>query len=184
MHEARKRRRGFTLVEVGVATIIIVIVAMAGFAYYSSARVQEIKEWHEQNALYLAEREIEAWHNEGYTGFVGFTAADSTTSSDGSGNWLPYGYSFDTPDPEWNATGRYKDVELNGYPYRVRAQNIYNEGVPSSAPTNCYWHETWNNGAGDVDYFYRRVRVVIQWGEQQANNSAANEIAVETRISR
>lgn len=145
-------RRGFTLVEVGVAIFIVTVVALAGFAYYGTARVTEINEWHEQNALFNCEREVESWQESGYAGLSGFTGGDS-----GPGNFLPYGYRFGTIDPAWDSTGRFKPVVLDGFTYRVRAQNIYT----ASTGGNDYYVETVWSG---VTYRYRELVITTQWG--------------------
>jgi prepilin-type N-terminal cleavage/methylation domain-containing protein len=144
-------RRGFTLVEVGVAIFIVTVVALAGFAYYGTARVTEINEWHEQNALFNCEREVEAWQENGYSGIAGFTAADC-----GPANYLPYGYRFGVPDAAWNQAGRYKEVILDGFTYRIRAQNIFTANVGDDYYVAANW-------AG-IDYYYREVVVTAQWG--------------------
>jgi prepilin-type N-terminal cleavage/methylation domain-containing protein len=145
-------RRGFTLVEVGVAIFIVTVVALAGFAYYGTARVTEINEWHEQNALFNCEREVESWQENGYTALAGFGATDC-----GTANYLPYGYRFGVPDAAWNQAGRYKQVVLNGFTYRVRAQNIYTNNT-----VNDYFVQaTWSG----ITYYYREILVTTQWGD-------------------
>src|SRR5262245_27373949 len=116
----RSGNRGFSLIEIGIAVFIVAVVSLAGAAYYVSARVKEIKEWQEQNALFLAEREVENWQAEGYTALAGFVAADV-----GPTNYLPYGYRFGAADPNWNQASRFKPVTLDGFDYRVRAQLLY-----------------------------------------------------------
>lgn len=170
MSRLRSHRRGFTLVEVGVSIFIITVVALAGFAYYSSARVTEIQEWHSQNALFMVEREVEAWHANGYTALAGFGAADC-----GSANYLPYGYRFGTPDPAWNVGGRYKDVVLDGVTYRIRAQNLFN----ANTGNDYYVQATWSG----ITYYYRQLNIVVQWGSLSGTSStyATN---LETRMAR
>lgn len=163
-------RRGFTLIEVGIAAFVITLVSLAGMAYYASARMGEIREWHEQNALFLCEREVEAWHSNGYTALAGFGAADS-----GSSNYLPYGYRFGSPDAAWNAGGRYKPVVLDGLTYRIRAQNLYN----ANTGNDYYVQETWSG----ITYYYRRLNVVVQWGSF-SGTTASYEMNQETRMAR
>lgn len=167
---ARTARRGFTLVEVGVSIFIITMVALAGFAYYSTARMTEIREWHNQNGLFLCEREVEAWHANGYTALAGFGAADC-----GTANYLPYGYRFGSPDAAWNAGGRYKDVVLDGVTYRIRAQNLYNANT-----TNDYYVEA--NWSG-ITYYYRQLNIVVQWGNLSGTSSDFS-MNQETRMAR
>lgn len=170
MRSIRTRRKGFTLVEVGVAIFIVTVVALAGFAYYASARVSEIQEWHQQNALFLVEREVEAWHANGYTALAGFGAADC-----GSANYLPYGYRFGTPDAAWNVGGRYKDVVLDGVTYRIRAQNLYNANT-----TNDYYVQASWSG---ITYYYRQLNIVVQWGNLSGTSSDFST-NLETRMAR
>ncbi|MBX3458809.1 MAG: hypothetical protein KF696_02450 [Planctomycetes bacterium] len=166
-----------SLVELGVATFIVTVVALAGVAYYANARSQEIREWHEQNALFMAEREVESWRGPGYNALAGWTTGDA-----GAGNFLPYGYSFISPDPEWNQGGRFKPVTLDGFNYRIRARLLYNDPV-GAAVNDFRVHEVWDNGTGDVDYWYRQIVIVVQWGDF---SSAAGtlEMQQETRVAR
>lgn len=173
----RSRRRGMSLVEVGVATIIVTIVSLAGLAYYSNARMQEINTWHDQNGLFLAEREAESWRAPEYNGLAGWTAGDA-----GPGNFLPFGYAFATPDVEWNQAGRFKPVALDNFNYRVRARLLYNDPI-GAAVNDFRVHTTWNNGTGNVDYYYRQVVIVIQWGEFVGTGSTY-DMQQETRIAR
>ena len=166
----RSGRRGFTLVEVGVSTFIITVVALAGFAYYASARVSEINEWHDQNALFMCEREVESWHSNGYTALTGYTAADC-----GPTNYLPYGYRFGVVTAPWNAGGRYKDVTLNGFTYRIRAQNLFN----ANTGDDYYVQDTWSG----ITYYYRQVNVVVQWGTFSGTGSTFS-MNQETRMAR
>lgn len=170
MRRFRSSRRGFTLVEVGIATFIITLVALAGFAYYSTARVAEIREWHEQNALFMCEREVEAWQASGYTALAGFGAADC-----GSGNYLPYGYRFGTPDAAWNVGGRYKDVVLDGVTYRIRAQNLYN----ANTANDYYIQASWSG----ITYYYRQLNIRVQWGNLSGMSSDFS-MNQETRMAR
>jgi Tfp pilus assembly protein PilE len=163
-------RRGFTLVEVGIAAFIITLVSLAGMAYYASARMSEITEWHEQNALFMCEREVEAWHANGYTALSGFSAADC-----GPSNYLPYGYRFGSPDPAWNVGNRCKDVVLDGLTYRIRAQNLFNANIGN----DYYVQETWSG----ITYYYRRLNVVVQWGSF-TGTSASFQMNQETRMAR
>ena len=133
-----------------MAVFIVTVVALAGFAYYASARVAEITEWHEQNALFMCEREIESWHSGGYTALAGFTASDC------GNNYLPYGYDYSSPDPAWNQAGRYKDVTLDGIIYRSRAPNYYN---PNTG--NDHYVQT---SRSVVTYYHPQVDAVAQWG--------------------
>ncbi|MEZ5992523.1 MAG: prepilin-type N-terminal cleavage/methylation domain-containing protein [Planctomycetota bacterium] len=165
----RASRAGFTLVEVGVAIFIVTIVALAGFAYYGTARMSEINEWHNQNALFQCEREVESWHAAGYTGLAGFTAAQSGS------NYLPYGYSYSSPDSAWNQANRYKDVTLDGFTYRVRAQNQYN----ANSGDDYYVQASWSG----ITYYYRQINIVVQWGDLTATSSAF-EMNLETRMAR
>lgn len=173
----RNTKRGMTLVELGVATFIVIVVSLAALAYYSNSRLQEMREWNEQNALFLCEREIESWRAAEYNGLAGWTAGDT-----GPTNFLPYGYSFINPDPDWNQAGRYKDVDLDGFPYRVRARLLYNDAV-GAAVNDFRVHEVWDNGTGDVDYWYRQVVVVVQWGSFTGTTSQY-DMQQETRIAR
>lgn len=168
-HGLRTGKRGFTLVEVGIAVILVSIISFAGFAYYSAARMTEINEWHEQNALFLAEREIEAWRAPGYTGTVGYTSSDV-----GAANFMPWGYRYTTPDPNWNTGLRFKPVTLDGFNYRVRAQLLFN----ANTTDNYYIEQT----VGGLTYRYRSIRTVIQWGNFSGFGSdyALNQ---ETRIA-
>lgn len=178
MTQRRPAKRGFTLVEAAIATIVVVIISLAGAAYYASARVGEINEWHEQNALYLAEREVEAWAAAGYNGLNGFELADVHP------NYLPYGYSFANPDPAWNDAGRYKDVTLNGFQYRIRARLLHNSFLPTSGPGTDYFTElAWNNGTGQVNYRYRQIVVEVQWGNRSSATSG-KRLVQETRVAR
>ncbi|MBX3473648.1 MAG: type II secretion system protein [Planctomycetes bacterium] len=170
-------RKGFTLMEVGIAAFVIAVVSMAGAAYYISSRVKEIQEWQEQNALFLAEREVENWQSEGYTALSGFVAADT-----GPTNYLPYGYRFGTVGLGWIPAQRYKPVTLDGFDYRVRAQLLFTNST--GTPANDHFVlDVWNNGVGNINVYYRRVRVVMQWGGF-SGTSADNELHQETRMAR
>jgi len=173
----RSGRRGFTLMEVGIAVFIVTVVSLAGAAYYINARVREITEWQEQNALFLAEREVENWQAEGYTALAGFVAADV-----GSGNYLPYGYRFGSANAQWNVGSRFKPVTLDGFNYRVRAQLLYTTSTGSPA-NDFFVQDVFNNGIGNIIYYYRRVRVVLQWGAFTGSTSTF-EMAQETRMAR
>lgn len=173
----RSRKRGFTLVEVGIATFIVTVISMAGAAYYISARVKEITEWQEQNALFLAEREVENWQSEGYTALAGFVDADC-----GPSNFLPYGYRFGSADAAWNQASRYKPVTLDGFDYRVRAQLLFTNTTGSPANDH-FVLDVFNNGTGDINVYYRRVRVVMQWGNF-VGTGADNVLYQETRMAR
>jgi len=162
--------RGFSLVEVGIAMFIIILTAIAGFSYYSAARMSEINEWHEQNALFTAEREVEAWQENGYTALAGFTGGDC-----GATNFLPYGYRFGVPDAAWNQTGRFKPVDLDGFNYRVRCHCLFT----ANGTNDYYVQDTWNG----VTYYYRDLQIVIQWGEFSGTSSTW-EMTQQTRMAR
>lgn len=164
----RSRKRGATLVEVAVAAFIITVVSLAGFAYYASARIGEINEWHEQNALFLAERETEAWQNNGYTGLAGYTSAHVAPA------FLPYGYRFGSPDADWDQANRRKVVTLDGFTYHVRAQNIWS----NNGTDDYYVQDTWSG----VTYRYRRVSVRIEWGF--ISGTPSEDLIIETRMAR
>lgn len=174
---SRRGRRGFTLVEVGIAVFIVTVVSLAGAAYYISARVKEITEWQEQNALFLAEREVENWQAEGYTALAGFQAADV-----GPTNYLPYGYRFGSADASWNQADKYKPVTLDGFNYRVRAMLLWSNSTGSPANDH-FTQDVWNNGVGNINVYYRRVRIVMQWGTF-VGTGADNSMQLETRIAR
>lgn len=173
----RSAKAGFTLVEVGIATFIVAVVALAGAAYYTGARVKEITEWQEQNALFLAEREVENWQSEGYTALAGFQAAEV-----GPSNLLPYGYRFGSADASWNQVDRYKPVTLDGFNYRVRAMLLWTNSTGSPANDH-FTQDVWNNGVGNIDVYYRRVRVIMQWGAF-VGATASSEMFLETRMAR
>lgn len=178
MIQPRAAKRGFTLVEAAVATIVVVVISLAGAAYYANARIGEINEWHEQNALYLAEREVEAWAAAGYNGLNGFEQQHVHP------NFLPYGYNFASPDGAWNQTGRYKDVTLNDFPYRIRARLFHNSFLPTSGTaTDFFTEQSWNNGTGTVNYRYRQIAVYVQWGNRSTPESG-QRLVQETRIAR
>jgi prepilin-type N-terminal cleavage/methylation domain-containing protein len=168
----------FTLVEVLVAMFIILIIALVGGAYYSNARVAEITEWHEANALFLCEREVEAWNSAGYGGFTGFRLTDV-----GENSFLPWGYSFLNPDPEWDRTGRFKPLLLDGFSYRIRAQLLYTDFAGDPTPEDFFVEDSWFNGTGDITYRYRQLRVIVQWGAFSGTGSTWN-MRQETRIAR
>lgn len=172
----RQGRKGFTLVEVGIAVFIVTVVSLAGAAYYISSRVKEITEWQEQNALFLAEREVENWQSEGYTALAGFQAAQVAP------NLLPYGYRFGSADAAWNQVDRYKPVTLDGFNYRVRAMLVWTNSTGSPANDH-FVQEVYNNGVGDINVYYRRVRVIMQWGTF-IGAGADNEMIQETRMAR
>jgi len=173
----RSSRAGFTLVEVGLAVFIVAVVALAGAAYYISARVKEITEWQEQNALFLAEREVENWQSEGYTALAGFQAADVGTT-----NFLPYGYRFGSANAAWNQVDRYKPITLDGFEYRVRAQLLWTNSTGTPADDH-FVLDVFNNGTGNINIYYRRVRVIMQWGGF-VGTTAINEMQQETRMAR
>ena len=181
MTPARMSRRitqGFSLVEVLVAAVIIAIVSLAAVAFYSNSRVGEIREWQEQNALFLAEKEVELWQASGYTGLAGFVAADV-----GPSNFLPYGYRYGSADPLWNVGSRYKAVNgLSGTDYRIRARLLYSESTGSPA-NDFFVREVFTRPGGDVNYYYRRVEVVVQWGGFSGTSSDEKTIQ-ETRMAR
>lgn len=169
----RHSRRGFTIVEVAIAIIIVTVVSLAGVGYYAAARVGEIQEWHEGNALFVAEREIESWQANGYPALSGFDK-----SVVGDGNWLPYGYRFQLPDPGWNTTGAYKDITLEGFTYRVRARSVVNEGNPDGTD---YW---WVDPTDPIGAQFRRIQVYVTWGGNLNATSGGNVLIQETRMSR
>lgn len=164
----RTSRRGFSIIEVAIASFIITVVSLAGFAYYATARVGEINEWHEQNALFLSEREVESWQNNGYTGLAGFNSGQVAP------NFLPYGYRFGAPDAAWDQTNRRKVVVLDGFTYHVRARNLWSH----NATNDYYVEETWSG----ISYRYRRVEIHIQWAF--TGGSPQEELILETRMAR
>ncbi len=184
MRNFRRSRRGFTLIEVAVATIVVVITTIVGAAFYAESRIQEIKEWHEQNGLFLAEREVESWQGAGYNALAGWASTDVTSATSPSSNvFLPYGYAFAFPDANWNQALRFKPVALDGFNYRIRAQQLYTHSSPSTNPDDFYVQDTWNNGAGNVVSRYRIVRVVVQWGTFSGFGSS-DRLVQETRVAR
>jgi prepilin-type N-terminal cleavage/methylation domain-containing protein len=174
---SRSGRRGFTLIEVAIAIFIVVVVSLAGAAYYANARIGEITEWHEANALYLAEREIESWQAAGYTSTAGFQSGDV------SPNWLPYGYRFGAADSQWNQSGRYKPLTIDGFQYRVKAMLLHTNSTGS--PANDYFTETtaYSSTGGAIAIRYRSIQVVTQWGSFNGHG-ADNNLRLETRIAR
>jgi hypothetical protein len=100
-----------------------------------------------------------------------------------STTFLPYGYTFGSPDSAWNQAGRYKQVTLDGFNYRVRAQLLYNASTPATSPTDFFIMDTWNNGLGDVESRYRLIRVVIQW-HNFSGFTSSKQLVQETRIAR
>ncbi len=178
-------RRGFTLPEAIIGAFIIMVVSMAGLYAYAEARITTINEWHEQNALFLGEREIESWQGAGYTGLSGWAQNQVVDIASPSNTFLPYGYAQAFPDPEWNTTGRFKPVALNDFQYRVRAQLWYSAARPEppETPTDFFVEDTWNNGSGDIVSRYRLVRVHIQWGNFSGFDSD-KRLVLETRIAR
>jgi len=174
----RASRRGFTLVEVGIAIFIVVVVSLAGAAYYASARISEITEWHEANALYLAEREVENWQSAGYTALAGFQAGDAEP------NYLPYGYRFGSADPAWNQTGRYKPLAIDGFSYRVKAMLLHN--MSTGSPANDFFTQTTHYTATSqpINVQYRRIRVTTLWGAFSGDDTADKSLTLETRMAR
>lgn len=164
----RTSRKGFSLVEVAVASFIITVVSLSGFAYYSTARVSEINEWHEQNALFLSEREVEAWQDNGYTGLAGFGSTDVAP------NYLPYGYRFGDPDAAWDQTNRRKVVVLDGFTYHVRARNVWTD----SSTNDYYVEDTWSG----IDYRYRRIELHMEWAFLAG--VPQKSLILETRMAR
>ena len=148
---------------------VITVVSLAGFAYYASARMSEINEWHDQNALFLCEREVESWHNNGYTGIAGFGAGDSAP------NFLPYGYRFGFADGAWDQTNRRKVVVLDGFTYHIRARNQWNANT-----TNDYYVGTTWSG---IPYRYRSIEVRCEWGFDGGGTPQWN-MSQETRMAR
>jgi type II secretory pathway pseudopilin PulG len=180
----RKARAAFTLVEALVALVIITIVGLTATAYIAESRVREIHEWHEANALYLAEREVESWQGTGYNGLEGWSSGDVVNASTPNATtFLPFGYSPASPDPAWNTTGRFKPVALDGFQYRIRAQMLYTASSPAASPTDFYIEDSWNNGTGIVVSRYRLIRVVVQWGRFTGVTSE-QQLMQETRIAR
>ncbi|MBZ0135792.1 MAG: hypothetical protein K8I27_05425 [Planctomycetes bacterium] len=150
-----------------VAMFVITVVSLTGFAYYGTARMGEINEWHDQNSLFLAEREIEAWHGNGYTGLQGFSLAQSAP------NFLPYGYRFGSPDAAWDQANRRKVVVLDGFTYHIRARNHFT----NNSGNNYYVYEDW----GGVPVFYRRVEVRVEWGF--VGGTPLSNMSQETRMA-
>ena len=163
-------RHAFSLVEVAIAMFVVAVVSLTGFAYYGTARVSEINEWHDSNALFLCEREIEAWHTNGYTGLTGFGPGAV------SPNFLPYGYRFGSPDPDWDQVNSRKVIVLNGFTYHVRARNIWTHNTGN----DYYVEENWGGG---VIYRYRRLEIQAEWGFD-AGGTPAWDMTQETRMAR
>ncbi|MCC6572654.1 MAG: type II secretion system protein [Planctomycetes bacterium] len=138
----RNRRRGFSLLEVGVATFIMVIVALAGASYYYYARWAQFRNMQEQAAMNLAEIEIEKFRQAGYSGMSGYTTPSS----------LPHGYSFSTVSQTY-----YYYPVVDGITYRVSASLLYNTSTSGSD----YRWETTTSG---VTTKYRRVLVKVDYG--------------------
>jgi Tfp pilus assembly protein PilV len=177
---ARIQVKGFSLVEVGMAMFILSVVALAGVAYYANARMGEYNEWHEQSALYLSEREVEAWHGGGYIAQTDWNGTEA-----GSGSYLPFGYSHtDSPTTPlhngWTVAQRTKFVNSGGVDYFVRAQLL---GTPSSG-IDYKSSDTWdpNSTGTPFTYSYRRILVHIKWGGSTFAN-ATKLLTVETRIA-
>lgn len=174
----RASRRGFTLVEVAIAIFIVAIVSLAGAAYYANARIGEIREWQEANALYLCEREIEAWQASGYTGLAGFQAGAADPA------YLPYGYRFGVADPAWNQGTRSKPITLDGYPYRIKAMMLFTNSTGN--PANDFFTQAtyYSANGGAINVQYRRIRVFAQWGTLFNDTQAEQNLILETRMAR
>ncbi len=164
---ARRARRGSTLLEVAIATIVIAIVSLAGTSYYLYARLFEIQAQQEQAAFNVVELEIESWQAEGYGSTSGFT----TTT-------IPYGYnwSWAVADPRRITYPRMEVRE--GTTYRVTATAISNRqggaGDGYTAATDFRWREV----LGGLAWEYRRIQLTVQWGP-----SFGYSLVVETRIA-
>jgi len=172
----RSTKQGVTLVEAMVGAVIVAVVSLGALYAYAESRISVIHEWHEQNALYLAEREVESWQGATYNGLSGWELGDV-----GPSNFLPFGYAFSSPDPDWG-TG-YKEIPLEGFNYRARARMLFNSSAPSGTPTDFWIQEDWDNGSGNVSYRYREIQVVIQWGAFSGNDADKN-LTLITRIAR
>lgn len=162
----RSTRKGVTIIEVMVAAFIVATVSLTGAAFYGSARIGEIQEWNEQNSLYIAEKEVEAWQANEYTGLAGFQSAQVDP------NFLPYGYEFGSPDASWNVAGRYRDQTINGFTYRIKARLAWTHNTGS--PANDYFVQ---QVSGGVTYRYRRLIVHVRW------NNGTRELQTETRLA-
>ncbi len=176
----RGNRRGFTFVEVGVAMFILSVVALAGAAYYANARMGEFNEWHEQSALYLAEREVEAWQAGGY---IAQTQWDSTQG--GAGNFLPFGYKHNaTPGPienGWIVADKAKYVTSAGKQYIVKAELL---GVPTVG-VDFKTSDPWDpNSTGTPFYYnYRSIIIHVAWGGDDTYAGAEKVLKIETRLA-
>lgn len=172
----RNSQKGFTLVEVGMAMFVLTVVALAGITYYSHARMGEYKQWHEQSALYLAEREVESWHGGGYIAQTGWNNTQA-----GAANFLPYGYAHGVADSGWTASTRQKDVTSANIKYIIKARLL---GTPTGS-TDFKSSDNWDPYSnGGFSYNYRQIEVHIAWGGSTwSTASAANLLKVETRLA-
>jgi type II secretory pathway pseudopilin PulG len=169
---SRRSRRGITLVEAMVAVVIVAIVSLAAFYAYTESRVSVIHQWHQQNALYLAEREIESWQAAGYHGQSGWAAGDV-----GLTNWLPHGYSFHNPDTAWDRNARTKTVTLEGFQYTIRARMNWNDSAESDGQVDYFMVQT----ADGVTWRYREIHVHVQWA---GGGGGRQELVMVTRMAR
>ena len=164
---SRHAKRGSTLLEVAIATIVIAIVSLAGTSYYLYARLFEIQAQQEQAAFNVVELEIESWQAEGYGSVSGFT----TTT-------VPYGYnwSWAVADPRRITYPRLEVRE--GTTYSITANLISNRqggaGDGYTASTDYRWREV----LGGLAWEYRRIQLTVQWGP-----AFGYSLVVETRIA-
>ena len=149
-------RQGSSLIEVAIATVIIAIVAISAGSFYSLGRISEIREFQRENAMYVVERDIEAFHAEGY----GALANYSTPA-------LPYGYNADALPADRVPFPR--TVTFDGAGYVVTAQLVFNQSTAGS-------DYRWQDAGGGLTWNYRRIVVQATWG-------SGSLFALETRIA-
>ncbi len=148
--KARRSRSGMTLLEVAVASIVMVIIALGGASYYYFVRWGQIRKSQEQMARNLAEVELERWRETGYTALQGYTTPAV----------IPYGYVFGT-----NTQAYPKDVTVDGLTYRITASMLYNT---STSGSNYRWEDT----TGGVTYRYRRLVITVGYGSSYTTTTS------------
>lgn len=152
--------RGSTLVEVLIAALLVVIIAMAGLGYYTFGRLAEFRAMQEQTAYNLAEIEIEAWQAAGYGSLSEFPSTD-----------VPWGYNSGVTPPAGDPSRYPKVVTRQGIDYTVDAYQIAN--ASNAAPVQDF---RWEESDGGITWLYRRLVIQVSWGEGQM-------LEIETRIS-
>jgi prepilin-type N-terminal cleavage/methylation domain-containing protein len=148
------REQGFTLIEVLVAALILILVVSAGTALFVSGADSSVTSQRRSQLISIADAQIETVRQEVKTkGFaaLAMTAAPSALSTSTIPNTAPAGSTIET-DPYYfaNNLGTSSGCGGSGWEYQIAANyDVTNGGTPTVPSTGAPGVTSWANcGAG------------------------------------